>query len=120
MVSKDGKPRSRKPRAAAPPRKSARSGDRIESETQRLTWELLDDRIAEKRQTRLESLLVKSDVARRTYVFCVQLHVDLLYYFAEEHARKHPRAKKHFILRTTEFIKSLINGGNKKAAAGKS
>lgn len=49
-----------------------------------LTWQLLDG-VAEDSQVKvLERELIDKESARKTYVNCVQLHVDLMFYFREK------------------------------------
>jgi hypothetical protein len=57
-------------------------GGASQSETQQLTWGLLDEQISDDEFARLESLLVSSNTAREEYIRCVQLHADLLHHFA--------------------------------------
>jgi hypothetical protein len=52
-----------------------------DSETQDLIWAMLDEQISEGGFRRLESLLSADEEARRLYVQCVQLHVDLQQWF---------------------------------------
>jgi hypothetical protein len=46
-------------------------------EVQDLAWTLLDDQATDQQIGRLEELLRTSNEARRMYVSCIQLHVDL-------------------------------------------
>jgi hypothetical protein len=46
-------------------------------EVQDLAWTLLDEQATDKQIGRLEELLLTSNEARRIYVSCIQLHVDL-------------------------------------------
>jgi len=47
------------------------------TEVQELVWELLDDQLSESRAKRLEQLLHEHESARKTYIGCVQMHVNL-------------------------------------------
>ncbi|MCG8584557.1 MAG: hypothetical protein MI757_07590 [Pirellulales bacterium] len=49
-----------------------------------LTWQLLDEQIEEPTLRTLERELIKSEDSRKTYVDCVQLHVDLMAYFGDK------------------------------------
>lgn len=49
-----------------------------------LTWQLLDEQIEEPALRSLERELIKNEDSRKTYVDCVQLHVDLMCYFSEK------------------------------------
>jgi hypothetical protein len=51
--------------------------DLILDEVQELTWAMIDDCATEKDVQRLERLLLDHETARKTYVSCIQLHVDL-------------------------------------------
>jgi hypothetical protein len=62
-----------------------------------LTWRLLDDQIDEPNVRVLERELLKDSESRKTYVDCVQLHVDLMCYFNEKHNDEHPDQAKPFL-----------------------
>ena len=47
-----------------------------------LVWAMLDEQISEEDFGRLDNLLSDDDEARRLYLQCVQLHVDLANFFA--------------------------------------
>ena len=47
------------------------------TEVQKLTWALVDECATEKKVRRLERLLLDDEEARRTYIMCIQMHVDL-------------------------------------------
>ncbi len=49
-----------------------------------LTWQLLDDRLEEPKVRVLERELTNNEKSRRTYIDCVRLHVDLMFYFREK------------------------------------
>ena len=69
-----------------PPERGRKPGD-IEpllDEVQELTWALLDEHIGDDEFSRLEQVLIDETAARQTYLDCVQLHVDLHQYFAEQ------------------------------------
>ena len=66
----------------APPPRTSGGADLMEVE--KLTWAMLDDDLSETGQRQLEQLLCDSDAARKDYIGCIQLHVDLQDYFAEE------------------------------------
>jgi hypothetical protein len=46
-----------------------------------LVWAMLDELITDEEFRRLEELLRDDEDARRIYVQCVQMHVDLKYWF---------------------------------------
>jgi hypothetical protein len=52
------------------------------TEAQDLIWALLDDQISTSDFKHLEAMLQEDEEARRLYVQCVQLHVDLQQWFA--------------------------------------
>ncbi len=53
------------------------NADNTMNEVQELVWGLLDEQAAENDIRRLEALLLASAEARRVYIMCIQLHVDL-------------------------------------------
>jgi hypothetical protein len=61
--------------------RSPRSAEEIDPsrEVQDLTWDFLDGQATDCQFRRLEELLRGSTEARRIYVNCVQLHVDLYF-----------------------------------------
>ncbi len=65
---------------------------KLENEVQTLVWALVDEYIDEPGLRRLEALVLQSAEARTTYVRCIQLHVDLIYYFAQERRKNDPNA----------------------------
>ena len=69
-----------------PPERGGNPGDvePLLDEVQQLTWALLDEGISDDEFSRLEQVLLDECAARQTYLGCVQLHVDLQQYFAEE------------------------------------
>lgn len=50
---------------------------------QELTWEMVDNEISDDELRLLENLLLSDSQARSTYVDCIQLHTDLLAYYAK-------------------------------------
>ena len=46
-----------------------------------LVWAMLDEQISDEDFRRLEELLRADEDARRLYMQCVQLHVDLTYWY---------------------------------------
>jgi hypothetical protein len=46
-------------------------------EVQDLVWRLLDEQVTDQQICRLEELLRTNNQARRIYMACIQLHVDL-------------------------------------------
>jgi hypothetical protein len=48
-------------------------------EVQELTWMMIDDQATDDDVERLERLLLENDEARKVYVNCIQMHVDLQY-----------------------------------------
>ena len=83
--------------------------DDIATEVQQLAWALVDDYLDEPGLRRLEQLVLTSDVARTTYIKCIQLHVDLIYYFAEQRRKEDPNAGPPFPL-PAELQKLLQQG----------
>ncbi len=57
-------------------------------EVQELVWQLIDGEIEDTQFRRLEQLVLEDAEARETYVRCLQMHVDLTYYFAEQRAKE--------------------------------
>ena len=51
-------------------------------EVQQIVWALVDETATEEQVRRLESLVLKSAEARRTYVDCMTLHAELHCMFA--------------------------------------
>ena len=51
------------------------------TEVQDLIWALLDQQISESDFKQLEAMLREDEEARRLYVQCVQIHVDLQQWF---------------------------------------
>jgi hypothetical protein len=49
-----------------------------------LSWALIDEQINEDEFRLLDTLLLSDESARKTYVGCVQLHVDLMSHFESE------------------------------------
>ena len=47
-----------------------------------LVWAMLDEQISEQEFSRLDELLRDDEEARRLYLQCVQLHVDLASFYA--------------------------------------
>jgi hypothetical protein len=60
----------------------------VRERVQELTWALVDERIDGGEIDLLDSLLLSDDAARETYLDCVQLHVDLMQFFADAEAKK--------------------------------
>ena len=59
-----------------------------------LTWRLLDEQLEKPQFDTLERELVNNENSRKTYIDCVQLHVDLMYYFNDKHNAEHPDQAK--------------------------
>ena len=57
----------------------------IEIQSQVFFWALVDESLTGQQTQRLESMIAEHDEARQTFVRCLQLHVDLIYYF---HAKR--------------------------------
>jgi len=55
-----------------------------------LTWAMVDEQINAGEFELLDSLLLSDDAARETYLGCVQLHVDLMHFFAKQEANARP------------------------------
>lgn len=53
----------------------------VATETQELTWMLLDGVIEQQQREKLSGLLAENESSRREYVAAVQLHSDLLTIF---------------------------------------
>ena len=63
--------------------------DRVISDrVQELTWALLDEQINDDEFKLLDNLLLADEQARNSYVECVQLHTNLLTYFAPPKSAK--------------------------------
>ncbi len=57
--------------------------DRVISDrVQELTWALLDEQINDDEFMLLDNLLLSDEKARGSYIGCVQLHTELMSYFA--------------------------------------
>jgi hypothetical protein len=54
----------------------------VQERVRELTWALLDQYASDDDLQLLDSLLLSDDGARQAYLGCVQLHSDLLAYFA--------------------------------------
>ena len=62
---------------------AANPDERVVSERiQELTWAMLDEQINDDEFLLLDNLLLSDEKARDSYVGCVQLHADLMSYFA--------------------------------------
>ncbi len=94
-----------------PPERGGRPGDLepLLDEVEQLTWSLLDENINEDEFARLEQVLVDENAARQTYLDCVQLHVDLQQYFAEEPAAATSGASRSPLLGFLEGVPSPLN-----------
>jgi hypothetical protein len=64
-----------------------------ETETQRLTWAVLDENITQKELKRLEQLLLEDSEARQTYINCVQMHADLMEFYGQQPKESSPGKK---------------------------
>ncbi len=82
-------------------------GMSVEEDVQNLVWALVDEYITEPELERLEGLILQSDEARSTYISCIQLHVDLIFYFANERRKQDPGAKHPFPLPSE--LQELLN-----------
>ena len=49
---------------------------------QELTWALVDEQISDDEFAQLNSVLLRDDKSRDTYLGCIQLHADLMAHFA--------------------------------------
>jgi hypothetical protein len=58
---------------------------------QELTWALVDEQISDDEFAQLNSVLLRDDKCRDTYLGCIQLHADLMAHFAAPagHTEKH-------------------------------
>lgn len=86
----------------------------VKSEVQGLVWALVDEYIDEPGLRRLETLVLQSPEARTTYVRCIQLHVDLIYYFADQRRKDDPSAPATPFPLPTELQKILQSEAAKK------
>ena len=50
-------------------------------------WAVVDEYATDQQRQRLESMITEHDAARQTFVQCMQLHVDLIYYFHGKRSR---------------------------------
>ncbi len=94
-----------------PPDGSRKPGD-IEpllDEVEQLTWALLDDNISDEEFSRLEQVLVDEGAARQTYLGCVQMHVDLHQYFAEQPAAMATAAERSPLLGFLDGVPSPLD-----------
>ena len=57
----------------------------IDIQSQVFFWALVDECLTGQQTQHLESMIAEHDEARQTFVRCLQLHVDLIYYF---HAKR--------------------------------
>ena len=70
----------------------------VNERVQELTWALMDEQISSDEMRLLDNLLLSDNVARDTYIGCVQLHTDLLYHFREPAEKNAPRTGKSLVL----------------------
>ncbi len=68
-----------------------------ENEVQSLVWALMDEHISADDVKRLEELLLTDPEARKTYIECVQLHVDLQHYFSQTKTAQPPDPKQSIL-----------------------
>ncbi len=54
----------------------------VSERVQELSWALLDEQINDDEFLLLDNLLLSDEKARDSYIGCVQLHADLMSYFA--------------------------------------
>ena len=59
---------------------------------QELTWAMVDEQIDADEIRLLENLLLSDDMARDTYMHCIQLHADLVSHFAKPEAEAAAKA----------------------------
>jgi hypothetical protein len=59
---------------------------------QELTWALVDEQISDDEFEQLNSVLLRDDKSRDTYLGCIQLHADLMAHFAAPSDRTGQRA----------------------------
>jgi hypothetical protein len=59
----------------------------VRERVQELTWALLDEQITDDEKSLLDTLLLSDDNARRHYMECIQLHTDLLAFYAAKPAK---------------------------------
>jgi hypothetical protein len=70
------------------------SGDStVQERVEELTWAMVDEQIRDDELRLLDTLLLSDDAARETYLGCVQLHVDLMHFFAKQEANARPDGK---------------------------
>jgi hypothetical protein len=67
-----------------------RHSEAVVERVHELTWALLDEQIRADDKALLETLLLSSNEARKAYIECVQLHVDLAAHHAAEAAAAKP------------------------------
>jgi hypothetical protein len=67
------------------------SGPISSNDTEELVWAMLDEQLSPDEFRRLESLLLVDEDARRLYLQCVQLHIDLQCWFRDKDDRDRNR-----------------------------
>jgi hypothetical protein len=63
---------------------NAKSEQNAPVDVMHLIWAMLDEQISEDDFQRLDQLLRDDEDARRVYLQCVQMHLDLTQYFASK------------------------------------
>lgn len=61
--------------------------EQLLEQVEELTWALVDDHIDAAQLAELEKLLLDNEVARKTYVECMQMHADLHFMFNQNAKR---------------------------------
>ena len=54
------------------------------TQAEQLAWGLIDEYLTDEHIERLESLVKENDEARKRFAACLQLHVDLIYFYHRE------------------------------------
>jgi anti-sigma factor RsiW len=62
---------------------SDRPDERL-ADFEQLVWAMLDEQISDDDRNRLQQLIESDELARATYIECVQMHVDLQNHFAAD------------------------------------
>src|SRR3954464_14912813 len=75
----------------------------VKHRVQELTWALVDESISDDELSLLESLLLSDDAARSTYLGSMQMHSDLLSYFAGSSSNSKAKSATTTVLGHLDF-----------------
>jgi len=62
------------------------------TQAEQLAWGLIDEYLTDEHIERLENLVKENDEARKRFASCIQLHVDLIYFYHGERTEGDPDA----------------------------